>query len=511
MYSANAIAASVFGFSEKTQSFGTSASIAARYRFVEPRELRAILEQFCEDFGIKDLASIRSMEMNRVFQTDIDEFVKRRSKYFAPNPARDTLGSEAADFMAAEAFASLLGLDSIALGSPIIEPIVDRVMRRGARGLYNLGRCQFDKLAQIAVDLCGWLVDTERSEIVLIEAPLGNSVPVAVFAQVFRKSGLKVEIVEWGCPRNDRSLNGRTVIESARDLAKVPSVVDAPFLLFVDDAITGSRYLKMTDALRKALGPTRFGALALRVRFNPDANYEASQIRSLRASIKMATDLGMPFGEQQLPDLPIFNIDAGPPGFLNSALAWGDSAHVAGKRKHNILFYFIDRFEAITRALGQPGESEARDLLHNEIWQMDTTGTRYVIPSDIGKSAHQMIIGSLPPDFFDRIRATAKKDFPHDYVGRAVIGEEELRKRTDWLATCISNAALPYVIKTHAHFLNNAVSSLSQAGFTAGIDKPPRDHDYGLYTVPLASGAVSLHLELVDLIVADAAKRLRKF
>ena len=245
-------------------TFGTSSAIAARYRFVQPSELRAALVQFCQDIGYQDMVSIPAMETNKVFHSSLAEFWSKRQQFFAPHAQRDADGEAAAAFMAAQALAILFDYNAVIDSAPIAVPLVDHVMRRGAQGLYDLAIGQFDMLAQICVDLTDWLIRSCRNEVVLVEAPLGNTVPVAVLACVAGARGVKVSIVEWGCPRNDRALNGRTVDMSARDLAALPEVVAAPFVLFIDDAITGSRFLKMAKALRRAVGPERLGAVGSR-------------------------------------------------------------------------------------------------------------------------------------------------------------------------------------------------------------------------------------------------------
>jgi len=487
--------------------FGTSASIAARYRFVTPEELRGALTQFCADIGVSDPYSIAQMEEYRVFDINLADFWSKRRDFFAPHPARDALGHAAAAFMAAQAFASLFEFDSAATGKPVTVPLVDLVMRRGARGLFTVGRAQFDELAQICVHLCDWLVRTNRMEIVLVEAPLGNTVPIAVLRRLAQAWGIEVTVVEWGCPRNDRALNGRTVVNSAADIASTSAIMAAKFILFIDDAITGSRFLKMAQALRTAVGFGRFGAVALRARFDPRAGFPTGQIRDLRTVRSWAQQHGMPFGEVVLPDLPFFRLDAGKPGLLQTALAWGDAGHSAGKRKNNLLFEFIDRFEAITRELGSLGQSSARTVLVRQVWQQDTDGRRFIVPSKVAEALSVRLVGALPDDFFDQIREAAKAVFPYDYFGRAIAGPCDLRRRTDWLGKCVGEAARAYITDQEAAWLNRAVNELSQAGYSAGIDGPPRDHDYGLYTLPLPEGEDSLHLELVDLIVVDAAGR----
>jgi hypothetical protein len=208
--SARGLAMQVFN-REDDETFGTSSTIAARYRFVQPSELRAALVQFCQDIGYQDTVSIGTIETYKVFHSSLAEFWSKRQQFFAPHAQRDPDGDAAAAFMAAQALAILFDYNASVDSTPIHVPLVDHVMRRGAQGLYDLAIGQFDMLAQICVDLTDWLIRSGRNEVVLVEAPLGNTVPVAVLARVAGAQGVNVSIVEWRCPRNDRALNGRTV------------------------------------------------------------------------------------------------------------------------------------------------------------------------------------------------------------------------------------------------------------------------------------------------------------
>ncbi|WP_294252516.1 hypothetical protein [uncultured Sphingomonas sp.] len=485
-------------------SFGTSAAIAARYRFAKPEELRKVLYQFCIDLDIDEPISIALMEENKVFHSNLVKFLENRKEYFAPSPARDSLGQSAANFMAAQSFSLLFDIDNFEAGGAISVPLVHKVMQLGAHGLYQLGCAQFESLAQVAVDIAEWICHSRYGKVVLIEAPLGNTVPVAVLASVLRTKGVIVDVVEWGCPRNDRALLGNTVAISAKDLATIDLIKEASFVVYIDDAITGSRFSKMAEALRREIGASRFGAIALRVRMNASAVRETRHVRDLTKIKRWANEIGMPFGVEVLPDMPLFNIDSHLPALLSTPLAWGDAGHAAGKKKINLLFYMIDRFEAISKELGRAGHSEARDFLHKHIWSEDVNGAQWMVLPHVAEEMHRRIINSLPSDFFAKIRDSAKRNFPDDYLGRAVT-IAELRTRSDWLAFCIRDAALEYIGSEDANFLNRAVNNLSQAGYTAGLDAPPRDHDYGLYTVPLSSGEDILHRELVRLTVAHAS------
>jgi hypothetical protein len=312
------------------------------------------------------------------------------------------------------------------------------------------------------------------------------------------------EVVEWGCPRNDRALQGRTVADSAKDLAADSIVKAAELVLFVDDAITGSRFLKLAKALRKVVGADRFASVAMRVRFNPAAGFVNGQLRSLHEVAEWAAKCGLPSGEVTFPDLPIFRIDEKAPALFESALAWGEAALTAGKRKTNLVFYFIDRFEAVAMQLSAPDRSEARELLIRRLWQKDTSGQQFAISPEIAEVTFRDLIKALPDNFFDRIRAAAKAAFPHDFYGRRIGGHNALRDRSEWLSMCVYREARQVLPEQESHLFNNAVQTLSTAGFTAGVDKPPRDHAYGLYTLPLPPGEDLLHRRLVELIVAEA-------
>lgn len=488
---------------QSSRPFGKSQVVASLYRFVESHELKKALDQFCEDLGLQDELSVTTMAQSRVLNTSLRHFWAHRD-YFKPHPQRDAMGQAAADFMAAQTLVSLFETGAVVDGTPIEVPLVSAVMRRGAEGLFKVGRRQFEELAQMAVDLVEWLARNDFRRVALVEAPLGNSVPVAVLDRLARQRGLGCEVVEWGCPRNDRALDGQTVKDSAADLASRPRIAAADIVLFVDDAITGSRFLKMVTALRAAVGSDRVAAVAMRVRYNPLAGLKEGQLRDLSKVDRWAEALKLPYGELGFPDLPLFCVDDGKPALFQSALAWGDASITAGKRKANLVFYFLDRYEAIVRDLGQSEESVARDLLTNSLWARDTSGQEVITLPSIAKDVFTQAIDALPDAFFDQIRENAKIAFPTDFYGRRVAGTEAVRARTDWLADCVYNEAVLTLPPDEAKLLNYAVQTLSAAEFDAGISAPPRDHNYGLGTFPLPQGEDALHLHLVDLILAEA-------
>lgn len=502
-----AIGKAVVAGAQADRPFGNSLAVAQRYRFVGRDEVRRALEQLCRDLGIEDEPSIEQMSKNRVLHTSLREFWNHR-EYFQPDAQRDTVGNAAADFMAAEVISSLFEVDAAISDHAVSVPLVQKVMERGADGLFTVGQAQFDELAQMAIDLVDWLTRGLFKNIVLIEAPLGNSLPVAVLERLARRHGLSVQIVDWACPRNDRAASGRTVESSAREIAADPAVKGADMVVFVDDAITGSRFLKMAEALRKSVGPTRVAAIAMRVRYNPEAKFKVSPVRDLSKVNDWAKLLGLPYGTLSFPDLPLFCFDKDGPALFQSALAWGDAALTAGKRKANLVYYFLDRYEAIYNQLSLPGESPARNLLTRELWARDTSGQRFIVSPSVARDTFCECIAALPKDFFARIRASAEVVFPGESLGRRVTGAAEVRRRTDWLVECVYEEAAKVLPDDKAHLLANAIQTLSNAGFDAGVAGPSRDHNYGQGTFPLPLGEDALHKRLVDRIEAEAERKV---
>ena len=64
-------------------------------------------------------------------------------------------------------------------------------------------------------------------------------------------AGLKTSVIVWNSPRNDRPADGQTVLDSAKAVAS--GVNKKAIVVFIDDAITGTRFVKTYDALQKVL------------------------------------------------------------------------------------------------------------------------------------------------------------------------------------------------------------------------------------------------------------------
>lgn len=133
-----------------------------------------------------------------------------------------------------------------------------KALAAGAADLYDLGLSQFDGLALVGMELVEWMLGKGLRRVALIESPIGNTVPVQFIAALAKKRGLAVEILQWNAPRNDRTKRGRTVEESAAVCGAETMRFD--LVVLVDECLTGTRFLKLFDALIGPIGKNRLHA-----------------------------------------------------------------------------------------------------------------------------------------------------------------------------------------------------------------------------------------------------------
>jgi hypothetical protein len=210
----------------------------------------------------------------------------------------------------------------------------------------------------------------------------------------------------------------------------------------VDDALTGSRLINIAEALRRSVGKERFAAIALHFEFPSGSTMPPFKKRDLARFDTWATEHDLPFGNVQFPTHPLYKIDHGSPVFLETALAWGASDLIAGKRKVNLLFNFIDHYERIVKDLADPSGKylpKVKDLL----WSRDAEGRENLFAPGLVESVFADLFQKLSIDqLFNDIRGEAKVAFPTDYFGIGVpLDDAEMRRHVDWLNRCVSTHA----------------------------------------------------------------------
>ncbi|MYN04543.1 hypothetical protein GTP41_20840 [Pseudoduganella sp. DS3] len=375
------------------------------------------------------------------------------------------------------------------------DPVAVRLLQVGADALYDAGYPQFEKLRQVCHELVNWLIKQAWKRVVLIESPLGNCVPVAVLHSLAGRAGLSTQVVTWNAPRNDRAGAGWTVSDSAGSLSS--DVDPGDLVVFADDVITGTRFVKTFDALSKKF-PGR--VLPIAMAFNDPMKSETSpdQLKRVRSRASKAEQLfGYPHTFVNFPILPAFRIDAGAPVYWESPVIWGETDLVAGKRKVNLIFNLIDHLFHTLNDLTKPTSALAKYL--HKAWQKDTTGASYAFAAGLREEVFSNLSNQLN---IDEVRLTldarAREAYPADFTGLVEgIDEEEVKQRWDWLRTTFLELAQAKLRSDEAYVLWRAFDETFAASHSQVRPRPSRDHAYAAYALQYNDVVRSFHERLV--------------
>ena len=149
-------------------TFGISAHLAAMQEPAPQELVRAEVEKLLTVLDEKDpnlLAELGSIPVNRATLAELAFWNAR----LAPSSQRDRIGGAAARFFAVQTLATTvmreLMLDSAARFSPGVE----RMLEKGALGLFEVGQAQFVTLAREARAIADWLTAREAKSVALVE------------------------------------------------------------------------------------------------------------------------------------------------------------------------------------------------------------------------------------------------------------------------------------------------------------------------------------------------------
>jgi len=476
--------------------FGTPMRIAERYAWADRSAIAAALKTFCEIVGEGDQGDVEQLSHQRlhVFQLrDFEDHIERLRSH----PRQDRRASALRRFDAAQALFTLTPEKFDAEAT--YPPLVATIMRKGAEGLFELGREQFLHLAQLARDLAEWARAQGHGKIVLVESPLGNCLPCAVVEAALNKAGVAASTITWSFPRNDKPAVGYTVRKSAERLAAHPVVKSAQCVLYVDDALTGSRFLKLGRELRRAVGPDRFAGVAMRFPSGRGFRPREGQ-RDLSRVETWAKTSGLKAGVVDFPPRELFVVDDGPPAAFEREMVWADSALVAGKRKVNVVFESLEQLERIATDLVAE-QSRYRAKLE-ELWSEDDTRQQMVFtPGLIDETFVAIGAAVNVAELFQSMRLDARAVYADDYFGVAhAPSRTELQARSGWLRSAVLDAASRQLEPGRAGMLFNAINAINESGVADSERAPDRDHDYGQYTIPWSPDLLELNRTLCKLI-----------
>lgn len=471
--------------------FTNSAFLTYLHSVVPAAETQPLIAQMLAILGESNPSvaeALAAIAMRRESYFDLFLWAKR----LEPHPWRNRLGAAAVKFWAAQTLVATVLRPTVFDPNQTYPPGLIQALEAGAEGLYDVGVSQFDGLAALGMDLVAWLAGRGLKRIALIESPIGNTVPVQFIAMLARKRGLSVDIVQWNAPRNDRANRGRTVEVSAAICGAETQGFDLVVLL--DECLTGTRFLKLFEALIGPVGKDRLLPIAMLFQDSRrgDLTKHPKRTSLIKAVEAQGELLGYPncyvgFSPQRL-----FQFD-GPWSIWESPVIWGDSDLIAGKRKINLTFMLIDHYKNIIADLAQ---RQSVFLSHlTRAWSLDERGRSFVFTPGVVQSTFESFCRDLPLDEFRKdLWDKAKERFPEDYSGDlGAMSHTGVGERYDWLRTTFIEEAGRRVGEVRAGMLYHAVDTVFSASFREHKPQVARDLDATSYTIPFNETIRSLN------------------
>lgn len=360
----------------------------------------------------------------------------------------------------------------------------ERLSEEAANAMLLYGRDQFRALREVSSGLVGYCGSVPSGKLVIIESPLGNVIPVRFMVEKLRNAAISCEVMQVSLPRNDRSgLAGRVTLRD-RVEGIVERLSPEHQLLYLDDAITGSRFKKVLGELRRSAKNRKFrepAAVAFGCTRHGGFSEHHEKIRAgVREDVETA---GKAMGIQgwiELPPLPV--IDCGPRGKYSweSPLAWGESDLIAGFRKVNLMFNLIEESRNIIELICGGDDATLKQLLR--LWSTDQAGQLYTIDCEV--LAKALCEANRKVDW-DRVRDRAREAFPEDYRGdlpgfTSEAEREFVVRRMNWLRSEVVEQA-GRDNPSEGWMLWRAIDNLFVTNESRAGD--PRDRDFSYYFV----------------------------
>ena len=303
--------------------FGASLYLTAIHEPASKDAVVAEVRKLLELLGETDPALAEELSTGGINRRELAELAMWNER-LARNSHRDRLGHAGCRFWAAQALATtVLRASALDLNAEY-SPGITRAMEAAADGVFDVGRSQFDALGWVADELVKWISAQGLYAFAIIESPLGNSLPVQVVCDAAARQGLVPMRVEWNAPRNDKPSRGRVIADAVHECAD--ATAEFPLVVFMDDAITGTRFVKLFDALIECIGRDRFLPIAMVFEdsFRPETSVDQNLERLMRRVDQQGACLGYPKPVIRFPQQRFFKIDDGNHVRWQSPLIWGD-------------------------------------------------------------------------------------------------------------------------------------------------------------------------------------------
>lgn len=374
----------------------------------------------------------------------------------------------------------------------------ERLSEAAADAMLLYGRDQFRALREVCSELVVYCGSMRPGRLVIIESPLGNVIPVRFMAAMLSKAAISYEVMQVSLPRNDRvGFAGRVTLRD-RVEGIVERLSPEHQLLYLDDAITGSRFKKVLGELRRSAKNRKFrepAAVAFGCSRHGGFSEHHEKIRAgIREDVEKAGKAIGIRGWIELPLLP--EIDCGPRGKYawESPLAWGESDLIAGFRKVNLVFNLIEESRIIVELICGRDDSTLKRLVR--LWSTDQAGQQYIIDPEVLAKALCEANGKVD---WDRVRDRAREAFPEDYRGDLPdftegAEEEFVVRRMNWLRDEVVGQAGRDKL-SEGWMLWRAIDNLFVTNESRTGD--PRDRDFSYYFVEYHPAVARLREDII--------------
>lgn len=402
-------------------------------------------------------------------------------------------------------FELVVGLAGMAFQSDPRRPAgLEGLYRWGAQQLHAYGEAQAASLAGVANQIFRWCVAESHDRVIVVDSPLGGTLPAQVIGRLLQTKGVQVEIREFLAPRLDRHAKKFSLKEAAAEFCRSLPPDNFP-VIFPDEVLTGTRFRKLYRALGKGLGD-RVVPVALSVHSMTGSSNDIKKVKKLQAELSglKCAKQGAPVFTR-LPTATLVKIDEGAPLTLSAPFFWAEMDLAAGKRKVNLVFSFMDQMKGLARGLADKN-GELMSALER-MWRQSSDG---MLISGAEPYLRQMVPKLAAEIDWEAIEDEARDVFKAEYMGAAPSTDmESVRVRFDWVLKAVYDQLIPTCSEwsgggSPAGLVVNALRDLYALTYEVQHKGSPRDRDFCECTIPVVHPDLAFHEELVRLILAQA-------
>lgn len=430
----------------------------------------------------KHKSLISSLELIKAFIIP-DEYSRSLAKYFAARDIFDLLNQDNSVFSNEDSFPS----DLI------------RVARIAADGIYYYGHDQFIELRKCCEIICEKSALFNDKRIIIIESPLGNVVPVQIINSLLQRNGISPITITLSLPRNEKKNYGITFQEIIRNISLEMQLSCRDIVLYIDDVISGTRFKKISSALKCEV--CKMNALFLPIALvfkNPFKRVTIEHIKQISGLRERAKKLQRDYGFLpwfQMPELPKIKIDAGLPVAYESPVVWGEQPYLAGMKKINYVFDLINQFMSILDDLVSNENGSLDVLIH--LWSQDKNGSSYLFKDGLLLDEFKKIKSGMN---WNKLKRLSIEKYPSDYTGEVkCLSKDEAIERWNWIGDQIVEIMKSNISEEVGNIL---VKGLNDLIFT--MEKhfpPPRDQEYCSYFLRYCPTIAEMNARLIERIL----------